>query len=87
VNRTLFAFASYNAVPTTIARLRKQAARERLNPNLWFANVEHVAAKAIGRETVQYVSHIYKYDLAYRFVEEIAQEQDAARRAAETAPR
>jgi hypothetical protein len=33
------------------------------------------------------IGHIYKYYLAYRLVEEIAQEQDAARRAAETAPR
>jgi membrane-bound lytic murein transglycosylase MltF len=87
VNRTLFAFASYNAGPAGVSRLRRQAAREGLNPNVWFGNVEHVAAKVIGRETVQYVSHIYKYYLAYRLVEEIAQEQEAARRAAGTAPR
>jgi len=30
--------------------------------------VEIVAAKRIGRETVQYVSNIYKYYLAYRFI-------------------
>jgi hypothetical protein len=28
--------------------------------------VEHVAAKRIGRETVQYVSNISKYWVAYR---------------------
>lgn len=48
VNRTLFAFASYNAGPATVARLRKQAAREGLEPNVWFGNVEHVAAKVIS---------------------------------------
>jgi len=37
----------------------------KLDPNLWFDNVEVVAAKRIGRETVQYVSNIYKYYIAY----------------------
>ena len=37
-----------------------------LDPNLWFDNVEVVAAKRIGRETVQYVSNIYKYWVAYK---------------------
>ena len=36
--------------------------------NVWFRNVEVVAAKRIGRETVQYVSNIYKYFLAYKLV-------------------
>ena len=31
-----------------------------------FHLVEIVAAKKIGRETVQYVSNIYKYYVAYR---------------------
>ena len=39
-----------------------------LNPNVWFRNVEIVAAKRIGRETVQYVSNIYKYYVAYRLI-------------------
>jgi len=34
--------------------------------NKWFGNVEHVVAKRIGRETVQYVSNIAKYWVAYR---------------------
>lgn len=39
-----------------------------LDPKVWFRNVEVVAAKRIGRETVQYVSNIYKYFLAYKLV-------------------
>ena len=39
-----------------------------IDPDVWFNNVEHAAAKLIGRETVQYVSNIYKYYLAYRQV-------------------
>jgi len=36
-----------------------------LNPNIWFGNVENAAAAIVGRETVQYVSNIYKYYIAY----------------------
>ena len=32
----------------------------------WFGNVELVAAKDVGQETVQYVSNIYKYYVAYK---------------------
>jgi membrane-bound lytic murein transglycosylase MltF len=48
--------------------LRKEAAQQGLDPNRWFNHVELVAAKRIGRETVQYVSNIYKYYLAYQMV-------------------
>ena len=48
--------------------LRKEAAKMGLNPNEWFANVEVVAARRIGRETVQYVSNIYKYYVAYKLL-------------------
>jgi membrane-bound lytic murein transglycosylase MltF len=68
LNRLLFAFASYNAGPARIKRIRKKAVAMRLDPNVWFNNVEIAAAKFIGRETVQYVSNIYKYYIAYRMV-------------------
>jgi len=68
VNKLLFAFASYNAGPARIKGLRKKAAAMGLDPNVWFRNVEIVAAKSIGRETVQYVSNIYKYYIAYQMV-------------------
>jgi len=51
-------------------RLRKQAAAEGLNPNEWFGNVEMMVAKDIGQETVQYVSNIYKYYVAYKMTVE-----------------
>ncbi len=65
LNRGLLAFASYNAGPAKVAKLRKEAQSMGLNPNVWFGNVEVVAAKRIGRETVQYVSNIYKYYVVY----------------------
>jgi len=61
LNRSLFTIASYNAGPARIQHLRKEAPGMGLNPHVWFQNVEVVAARRIGRETVQYVSNIYKY--------------------------
>ncbi len=68
LNQNLFAFAAYNAGPAKIRRLRAEASKMGLDPNVWFGNVDIVAAKRIGRETVQYVSNIYKYYIAYRLV-------------------
>ena len=51
-----------------MASLRKEAKAQGLDPNKWFNNVELVAAKRIGRETVTYVSNIYKYYLAYQMM-------------------
>jgi membrane-bound lytic murein transglycosylase MltF len=81
VNRHLFAFASYNAGPNRIQRLRKVAAAEGLDPNKWFNNVEVVVAREVGRETVQYVSNIYKYYLAYKLAVEQLDERAAAKKA------
>jgi membrane-bound lytic murein transglycosylase MltF len=82
VNRHLFAFASYNAGPNRIQRLRRVAADEGLDPNKWFNNVEVVVAREVGRETVQYVSNIYKYYLAYKLVVEKTREREAAKKSA-----
>jgi membrane-bound lytic murein transglycosylase MltF len=68
LNQWLFAVASYNAGPARVAKLRTEARSMGLNSNKWFKNVELVAAKRIGRETVQYVSNIYKYFIAYRLI-------------------
>ncbi len=66
VNRTLFCMASYNAGPNRIAQLRREAQEAGFDPNVWFNNVEIIAAKRIGRETTHYVANIYKYFLAYQ---------------------
>jgi membrane-bound lytic murein transglycosylase MltF len=66
LNKGLFAFASYNAGPGRIRQLRKEAEKRGLDPNVWSNNVELVAAEKIGRETVTYVSNIYKYYVAYK---------------------
>jgi len=85
LNRHLFAFASYNGGPNRIARLRREAAARGLDPNKWFNNVELLAAEQIGRETVQYVSNIYKYYVAYKLVLERTGQRDAAKARASAA--
>jgi membrane-bound lytic murein transglycosylase MltF len=81
LNKGLFAFASYNAGPNRIKQLRAEAKRRGLDPNVWFGNVERVAAERIGRETVQYVSNIFKYYVAYRLTMEELEERAAAKKA------
>ena len=68
LDKALFAFASYNAGAGRMSQLRKEAAKRGLDPNVWFQNVEYVAAEKIGQETVTYVSNIYKYYIAYKLV-------------------
>lgn len=78
LNKGLFAFAAYNAGPGRISQLRGLAAKRGLNPNVWFNSVEVIASEKIGRETVTYVSNIYKYYIAYKLVtEEMGDRQKA----------
>jgi len=79
LNKGLFAFASYNAGPGRVRQLRREAEKRGLNPNLWFGNVEQVASERIGRETVTYVSNIYKYYIAYKLMYEERQRRDTAK--------
>lgn len=76
-NQMLMALAAYNAGPGNLRSFRKIAKDMGLNENIWFKNVERGAAKKVGIETVQYVSNIYKYYLAYRSLleREAAQKQ------------
>jgi membrane-bound lytic murein transglycosylase MltF len=69
-NRSLFAFAAYNAGPGRIATMRSEAARRGLDPDKWFNNVEVVTAEKVGLETTTYVRNIYKYYVAYRLLAE-----------------
>jgi membrane-bound lytic murein transglycosylase MltF len=79
LDRALFACAAYNAGPGRIAQRRRETKGAGLDPNRWFNHVERVAARRIGRETVQYVSNISKYYLAYRLVAEQEARRAAAR--------
>lgn len=78
-DQTLLALAAYNAGPRRMINLRNKAAKMGYDPNKWFDNVEVIAAKDIGRETVQYVSNIFKYYVSYRLSREQTAQREAAR--------
>jgi membrane-bound lytic murein transglycosylase MltF len=79
-DKALFAFAAYNAGPARVARLRREAAKRGLDPNVWFHNVEIIAEEKIGHETVTYVSNIFKYYVAYQLIEDELQEREQAKK-------
>jgi membrane-bound lytic murein transglycosylase MltF len=74
-NRSLFAFASYNAGPGRVAGLRRAAAQQGLNPDVWLHNVEIVASEKIGKETTTYVRNIVKYFYSYKLMSELMEER------------
>jgi membrane-bound lytic murein transglycosylase MltF len=78
VDQALFAFASYNAGPNRIARIRGETAAAGLDPNKWFRNVELLVARQVGREPVQYVANIFKYYIAYTVIAEKLQREGGA---------
>jgi membrane-bound lytic murein transglycosylase MltF len=80
MNKVLMTFASYNAGPARIRQLRRETAARGLDPNVWLGNVERVASEKIGRETVQYVSNIYKYYVAYTLLLEQRQAREALKK-------
>lgn len=76
-DRLLLAFAAYNAGPGNLRKFRDKAREMGLDEDRWFGNVENGAAAIVGRETVQYVSNIYKYYVAYTLVAEHGDEASA----------
>ena len=79
-NRPLFAFASYNCGPGNVAKARKEAQKQGLDPDRWFNNVEIVVARRIGTETTTYVRNIYKYYVAYRLTLDAQAEAEKAKK-------
>jgi membrane-bound lytic murein transglycosylase MltF len=70
LNQWLLSLAAYNAGPAKVARMRREARENGYDPNIWFDNVEIIAARRIGRETVTYVSNIFKYYVGYQIISE-----------------
>jgi len=85
-NHNLFAFAAYDMGPGAVQSLRRKAEAEKLDPNVWFNNVERVAAARVGQEPVRYVRNIYKYYVAYKLIEAADAAKKAAIAAATTDP-
>jgi membrane-bound lytic murein transglycosylase MltF len=68
LNQWLLSLAAYNAGPARVASMRREAEKGGYDPDRWFDNVEVIAAQKIGRETVTYVSNIFKYYVGYQII-------------------
>ena len=79
-NKILFSFAAYNAGPSRVLKLQHEAEKRGLNPYVWFNNVEIIAGRRIGEETVTYISNIYKYYVAYTLLAERRTKREARER-------
>ena len=77
-NRTLFAIAAYGMGAGALQWCQSKTKEAKLDPNLWFNNVEQVASARVGQETPRAIRTIYKYYVAYKLLEEAS----AARKAA-----
>lgn len=75
-DRLDLSWAAYNAGPTRIRRLQREAEELRLDPHRWFDHVEQVAARRIGAEPVDYVRDVNRYYVAFS----LALESDVSRR-------
>ena len=82
-----FTLAAYNAGPSRIAGLRREAEQKGYDPNLWFSNVETIAAARVGSETVRYVANINKYYMAYTMNYRNTLQRELQKKSLETAPR
>jgi membrane-bound lytic murein transglycosylase MltF len=79
-DRTLFAFAAYNAGPGNIRRMRAEAKKRGLDPDRWFNNVETVTAEKIGIEPTTYVRNIFKYYVSYKLTEDARAQAEKLKR-------
>ena len=82
-----FTLAAYNAGPSRIAGLRREAEQKGYDPNIWFSNVEIIAAARVGSETVRYVANINKYYMAYSMFYRNNLQRNLQLQSLETAPR
>jgi membrane-bound lytic murein transglycosylase MltF len=70
LNQWMLSLAAYNAGPAKVAKMRIEARKNGYDPKVWFNNVEIIAARRIGRETVTYVSSVFKYYVGYQIINE-----------------
>ncbi|SMC22360.1 Membrane-bound lytic murein transglycosylase MltF [Andreprevotia lacus DSM 23236] len=61
-----FMLAAYNAGEGRVQQLRKEAARQGLDPNRWQGNVEQVARRSVGPHLLDYVNSVSRFYIAYQ---------------------
>ncbi|MCK5363741.1 MAG: lytic transglycosylase F, partial [Gammaproteobacteria bacterium] len=73
-----FSLAAYNAGPAKVRKMRAEAKKMGLDPDIWFRNVELAAQQMVGSETTRYVANIYKYYLAYSLLNNLSDNKAVA---------
>jgi membrane-bound lytic murein transglycosylase MltF len=76
-DRVAFILAGYNAGPTRIQRLRKEAREHNVDPDRWFGQMETLVLRKVGREPVHYVTNVAKYYLCLSRILLTAEERTA----------
>ena len=76
-DRAALILAAYNAGPTRIQRLRKEARANNVDPNRWYGQMETLVLRKVGREPVQYVTNVAKYYLCLSRIFQTAEERTA----------
>lgn len=74
-----FALAAYNAGQTRIRQLQREAERAGLDPYVWFYNVEQIARRRIGHETVNYVLSVQRHTTTFRTTLSLIEERRITR--------
>ncbi len=69
-NKIYFTLAAYNAGPGNVEKMRKRAAQQGYDPNVWFNNVEVVMRKSLS-STVSYVTSVNRYYVIYKQLESL----------------
>jgi len=76
-DRAALILAAYNAGPTRIQRLRKEARANNVDPDRWYGQMETLVLRKIGREPVHYVTSVAKYYLCLSRILSTAEERSA----------
>ena len=84
LNKGLMTFAAYNAGPGRLRQLRSEAEKQGLEGIMAPRLAKELAERGIGRETVTYVSNIYKYYVAYRLLSEERARREESKKAIQT---
>ena len=69
------AVASYNAGPSRISRIRREAEKRGFDSKIWFGEVEPLVAREVGMEPVNYVDNIFEYSIRIQLQQRLREQR------------
>jgi membrane-bound lytic murein transglycosylase MltF len=73
------AVASYNAGPTRISRIRREADNRGFDSKIWFGEIEPLVAREVGMEPVNYVDNIFEYSIRIQLQQRLREQRGELR--------